>query len=52
VRSAVLWICPSDDAELLAVEALRLHPKPAVAGRVDERKDGGLEYSSSNARFI
>ena len=27
-------ICPADDNELLAVEALRLDPDPAVAGRI------------------
>jgi hypothetical protein len=30
VRPAALGICPADDDELLAVQALRLDPDPAV----------------------
>ena len=34
VRAAALRIGPADDHELLAVEALRFYPDPAVAWRV------------------
>src|SRR4030095_5389825 len=45
VRPAALWIGPADDHELLAVEALRLDPDPAVARRVGSiglLRDGAL----------
>src|SRR5262249_13217826 len=52
VRAAALRICPADDNELFAVEALRLHPDSSVTrriGLIGALRNGALEAELAGA---
>src|ERR671912_179354 len=53
MTAAALRVCPADDNELLAVEAFRLDPDPAVArsiGSVGALGDGALQPEPAGLR--